>query len=198
MTTRARLTQDRSRARRDTLISAAIELFAEGGTRAVTHRAVAARAGVAPATTTYYFASIEDLIREALQAHLDGWIATLSALEPLDMRGQVGDDPVASAARLFAVRTPEIVAVQLAIYLAAARDDALRTTAAQALDAFDHLIRGALVPEHATDPDTLVAGIFALIAGSAVRRQSGRFDEVTEARILVTSIGHLIRGHLPR
>ena len=44
MTSRAQLTQERSRQRRGELLAAAIELFAEGGARAITHRAVAARA----------------------------------------------------------------------------------------------------------------------------------------------------------
>ena len=58
MATRAQLTQGRSRQRRDELLAATIELFAEGGSRAVTHRAVARRAGLPPATTTYYFSSM--------------------------------------------------------------------------------------------------------------------------------------------
>lgn len=62
--------QDRSRSKHDKLLRAAIELLAEGGTRAVTHRAVAERAGVAPASTTYYFRSIEDLTNQAFARHV--------------------------------------------------------------------------------------------------------------------------------
>ncbi|AWH93586.1 TetR/AcrR family transcriptional regulator [Dietzia lutea] len=46
---------------------AAADLIAEGGVEALTHRAVAARAGVAVGTTTRYFASIDDLRRHALE-----------------------------------------------------------------------------------------------------------------------------------
>lgn len=46
---------------------AAAELIAEAGPGALTHRAVAARAGVAVGTTTRYFATIDDLRRHALE-----------------------------------------------------------------------------------------------------------------------------------
>ena len=46
---------------------AAADLIAEGGMEALTHRAVAARAGVAVGTTTRYFSTIDDLRRHALE-----------------------------------------------------------------------------------------------------------------------------------
>lgn len=53
--------------RRDALVGAAAELLCEGGFEAVRHRAVAARAGLPLASTTYYFASLEDLIAAAVE-----------------------------------------------------------------------------------------------------------------------------------
>ena len=52
--------------RRDALISAAAELLCEGGFDAVRHRAVARRAGLPLASTTYYFSSLDDLIVQAV------------------------------------------------------------------------------------------------------------------------------------
>jgi len=52
--------------RRARLIAAAGELFLEGGFDAVRHRAVADRAQLPLASTTYYFASLEDLVAEAV------------------------------------------------------------------------------------------------------------------------------------
>lgn len=52
--------------RRDALVSAAAELLCEGGFDAVRHRAVARRAGLPLASTTYYFSSLEDLIANAV------------------------------------------------------------------------------------------------------------------------------------
>jgi DNA-binding transcriptional regulator YbjK len=53
--------------RRYALISAAAELLREGGFEAVRHRAVAQRAGLPLASTTYYFSSLDDLIASAVE-----------------------------------------------------------------------------------------------------------------------------------
>jgi len=63
MTSAATPKGERRRAR---LIAAARELLLEGGYDAVRHRAVADRAGLPLASTTYYFASLEDLVVEAV------------------------------------------------------------------------------------------------------------------------------------
>lgn len=53
--------------RRLALVDAAADLLVEGGFDAVRHRAVAAKAGVPLASTTYYFASLHDLIAAAVE-----------------------------------------------------------------------------------------------------------------------------------
>ncbi len=53
--------------RRDALVGAAASLLREGGFDAVRHRAVAERAGLPLASTTYYFASLEDLVTAAAE-----------------------------------------------------------------------------------------------------------------------------------
>jgi DNA-binding transcriptional regulator YbjK len=53
--------------RRYALVSAAAELLSEGGFEAVRHRAVARRAGLPLASTTYYFTSLDDLIASAVE-----------------------------------------------------------------------------------------------------------------------------------
>lgn len=71
--------------RRYALVSAAAELLCEGGFEAVRHRAVARRAGLPLASTTYYFSSLDDLIASAVAhigmlevAHLRAAVAPLS------------------------------------------------------------------------------------------------------------------------
>lgn len=71
--------------RRYALVSAAADLLCEGGFDAVRHRAVARRAGLPLASTTYYFSSLEDLIAKAVEhvgtresAELRERVATLS------------------------------------------------------------------------------------------------------------------------
>jgi DNA-binding transcriptional regulator YbjK len=53
--------------RRHALVSAAAELLCEGGFEAVRHRAVARRAGLPLASTTYYFSSLDDLLVQAVE-----------------------------------------------------------------------------------------------------------------------------------
>jgi DNA-binding transcriptional regulator YbjK len=55
--------------RRAALVAAAAELLVEGGFDAVRHRAVAERAGLPLASTTYYFDSLDDLVTAAVEEH---------------------------------------------------------------------------------------------------------------------------------
>jgi DNA-binding transcriptional regulator YbjK len=67
--------------RRYALVNAAAELLSEGGFEAVRHRAVARRAGLPLASTTYYFSSLDDLIASA--------VAHIGMLEVAQLRAQV-------------------------------------------------------------------------------------------------------------
>ncbi|UBU18647.1 TetR/AcrR family transcriptional regulator [Nonomuraea gerenzanensis] len=68
--------QERSRRRRATLLGAAVTLLTEGGFNAVTHRAVAQRAHLPLAATTYYFASRDQLLAEAFAQLVETELAT--------------------------------------------------------------------------------------------------------------------------
>ncbi|UEA60322.1 TetR family transcriptional regulator [Gordonia otitidis] len=65
MGTMTAATTPKGERRRSRLIAAAGELLLEGGFDAVRHRAVADRAQLPLASTTYYFGSLEDLMAEA-------------------------------------------------------------------------------------------------------------------------------------
>ena len=67
--------------RRYALVTAAADLLCEGGFEAVRHRAVARRAGLPLASTTYYFSSLDDLIASA--------VAHIGMLEVAQLRAQV-------------------------------------------------------------------------------------------------------------
>ena len=79
--------QDRSRRRRDALLRATIELLGESGAKSVTHRAVAERAGLPLASTTYYFRSVHQLIEEALKLHVAERVAELEGLATVALAG---------------------------------------------------------------------------------------------------------------
>ncbi|WP_336652176.1 MULTISPECIES: TetR/AcrR family transcriptional regulator [unclassified Leucobacter] len=69
--------------RRRAILTAATEIVVEQGPAALTHRAIATRAGVALGSTTQYFASIDELRDLALQQLADEIDTSLTQLEPL-------------------------------------------------------------------------------------------------------------------
>ena len=74
--------------RRDELIAAAAELLGSGGFDAVRHRAVAEKAGLPLASTTYYFGSLPELVTAAVERHGREGLAEgrerLAAADPAD------------------------------------------------------------------------------------------------------------------
>ena len=56
--------------RREAILDAALALIAERGTEQLTHRSVAQEAGVPLGSTTYYFASRDELVREAFRRYV--------------------------------------------------------------------------------------------------------------------------------
>lgn len=117
--------------RRYALVSAAADLLCEGGFDAVRHRAVARRAGLPLASTTYYFSSLEDLIAKAVEhvgtresEELRDRVATLS-------RRRRGAESIADVlVDLLVGESPERVTEQLISryerYIACARQPGLR------------------------------------------------------------------------
>ncbi len=66
--------QQRSQATRDRIAQAAIELLGEIGEAGLTHRDVAARAGVSLAATTYHYASKFELLEHASSVILEDYV----------------------------------------------------------------------------------------------------------------------------
>jgi DNA-binding transcriptional regulator YbjK len=76
--------QERARRRKDALLDAAAALLEDGGFGQVTHRAVAERAALPLAATTYYFRSRDDLLTQAFARLVDRDLAaTLDRLRPI-------------------------------------------------------------------------------------------------------------------
>src|SRR6266540_3649893 len=104
---RRRALTERGERRFEALVDAAAALLEEQGFAAVTHRAVAARAGLPLAATTYYFGSLDELVERALgrlaRRHLDRARALASAFPPVTPGAQA--PPGELAARLIALVT---------------------------------------------------------------------------------------------
>jgi DNA-binding transcriptional regulator YbjK len=128
-------TQERGRRRRDALLDAGVDLLTEGGFTRVSHRAVAERASLPLAATTYYFRSRDDLVTAAFERMVDGDLE--ATRERFTARvGQLADtSPEAVAEALAAALLPHDETERrrhLALwelYLQAGRDPALRPLA---------------------------------------------------------------------
>lgn len=190
---RARLTQARSRERRERLLDAAIELYAEGGARAVTHRSVAKRAGLPAATTTYYFTSVGELVRAALSRHTQTWIEDMQALAevPLGLRIQL-DEARDLVSMAFGVRSVETVRTQLTVFLAISGDPELRPLAADAARAMEHLAGVLLASVGIEDAEQLAEELTQLVVGSAAMRLSGAHDDERAADVLFDAVRRLV------
>lgn len=175
--------------RRAAILDAAAELICEAGASCLTHRAVAARAHVAVGSTTQYFASIDDLRDEALQALADENDEALAEvagiLETLDDSGAV-EETIARCAGILHdfLADPRQVHASLAMTSTAMTDPSLRTLALQWSDQLTDLLAGrfgrpraaaavayvdgltvhAALHDGATDTSSITAVLTALLA----------------------------------
>lgn len=149
MTDTTSLGRSRSRRgqhRRELLLRAAADLIAADGFGAVSHRAVAHRAGLPLAATTYYFASLEDLLEQALRLLADRWLdSARTRMEQVPSR-LTSPQQVAEAVLVVAVGTGEADADRDALaiyerYLEAGRHPRLRPLVV----AYDNEVEALLV-----------------------------------------------------
>lgn len=166
-----RPTQARSLQRHEALLRAAIELLAEGGAKAVTHRAVAARAGVPAATTTYYFESIQDLTDQALCRHVDNRVRELEELGAAVMVPGASLNQVAwGFAEALAAGSKLGAIAQYEVCLEAARSPVLHPSVERALAAFERLAEDTLTALGARRPSEAAHALVALIDGFMLHR----------------------------
>ncbi len=182
----------RSRQRRQKLLDATIEIMAEQGLAAVTHRAVAATAGLPPSSTSYFFESIDELMAEAVTEAMDREVARLGALE-----GAFDDGP-ASAGRLIGsfvdfIRSehdPHTVA-QFEIYLYASRKPELRERVVTIIEATRDVARRALNAAGVENPLAADA-MLAMIDGFSLHRIAD--PDTTDVESLLLGLRALLVG----
>lgn len=141
-------------ARRRAIVEATAELITEVGVDAVTHRMIAARAGVPLGATTQYFDTLDDLRGAALQLMIDHVQEQMDLLRTTI--AERGASPAALAGIIHAALV-DAVAVQTdrAVVTAAVRDPQLRSMARQWSDQ----VASFLEPEHGRDR-ALAASVF--------------------------------------
>ena len=158
--------------RRAALLEAAADLAAEIGAGAVTHRAVAARAGVPLSTTSYFFSSIDELVTEALRVGASERVSDFDAAEraavlSVDVPiGAVIDAVVDQA--LASSRSAE--GSQVEYYLAAGRQPELQPEASAVVERFAERVAGQLERTGAVRSNEAAWAITALGDGAMLHR----------------------------
>lgn len=167
--------------RRRHIVDAAVRVIAEVGVADTTHRRIAAAAGVPLGSTTYYFPTLDDLVREALarvadefEQELDRWRSALQATE----------DPAGTLVALvqqYLVDRPRAL-LEYELYLAAARTRELRPLARLWSDGLAAVL-APLAGEQAV-------GLVAVLDGFMLRALV--LDEPVDASSLETALRGLL------
>lgn len=141
--------------RRQEIIDATLRVIERDGVAGVTHRTVAAEADVPTTSTTYHFASLNDLlIATLISCAKDMATEVYWMIDRARSRGSLGADEVAGLlAEALGPRRGRTMA-EYELYLLAARRPELRPAARRWLDVLTSMVR----------PDDLVA-LRAFLAG---------------------------------
>lgn len=148
--------RDPERRRRE-ILNAAAEIVVEQGTAALTHRAAAARAGVALGSTTRYFPSIDDLREATLRMLGDEIDAGLAEIER-DLSS--GEDPAERVAALMHdfLHDPRQVHATVALVTAATSDASLRSLARRWTDRLTDVLARHVGSERAVAAEVYLDG----------------------------------------
>jgi TetR/AcrR family transcriptional regulator, regulator of biofilm formation and stress response len=171
--------------RRDRILAAALRVIAARGVDATTHRAVAAEAGVALASTTYHFASKAELVRDALEQAVD---RSVSAVERASAPPhEPGTAPLVERLLAFVAlleaEDQAPLAAQFELMLEAGRRPHLRPLAEHWSEAYtagiERLAAGAGLP----DPALAATTISDLIDGALLNQLSLPREDFASARL---------------
>lgn len=155
--------------RRDQIVEATLRVIGARGADAVTHRAVAAEAGVSLALTTYHFESKHALVAEAFERVIERSIETVQAHAhasgPIDS-AELADRLVSLTVAQLDDESAPLVA-QYELMLEAARDESLRPLAERWSEAYDESLVALVRAAGLADPE-LSAGILSAVIEGAL------------------------------
>ena len=182
----------RGERRRHEILLAALGIVRERGTAAVTHRAVAERAGVPPATTTYYFDSIDELLEETLKLFVDDEVERLDQLAANLRTASVSPHTISELFAEELMRGGESGdnVAQLELYLEASRRPRLREAAAACLTAYAGAAEAALSASGAPRAAEGARAFVALADGLALARTAAP-DSLHDADTLARALRDL-------
>lgn len=158
--------------RRSALVGAAAELLRTGGFDAVRHRAVAERAGLPLASTTYYFASLDDLVVAAVeQTGRDELAEVRAALEELPADASASEAAELALDQLLGRESrtsPEAVVLRYERFVGGGRRPYLRPLMRALRGEFDVLLTTVLVRGGWVVDDAALLRVVAIVDGTVV------------------------------
>jgi TetR/AcrR family transcriptional regulator, regulator of biofilm formation and stress response len=164
--------------RRDRLVDTTLDVIAEQGVTAATHRAIARAADVPLGSLTYHFNSLTELLAAAFTRHVD------AVAERFDERMQAAPDRAAALEALVEHLTGDLLGSQrdlvlaVELYVAAARDPALRAVTQDWMSRSRRSLERHLDPVTAREVDALVEG---LVLHSALSTDPMTADQIRSA-----------------
>ncbi len=161
--------------RRAALLDAAAALASEVGAGAVTHRAVAARAGVPLSTTSYFFSSIDELVTEALRRGTQNRVSDFDSVERVWVLNEGGpiDESVAAVADEMLERPAAHEGTLVELYLASGRQPELQPDVSAFVNRFASRIEWQLNRAGATNASDIAWAIQAFTDGAMLHRLAG-------------------------
>ena len=157
------------------LLDAAVEVISRQGVARLTHRAVAAEAGVPQAAPGYYFENVDDILVGALTQASGRYV---QAVDELAEAVSAGRDFATALADMVVdgVADTRLMLAEYELYLAAARRTELRPIALRWVDRLS-----ALAATVTGDPGAARA-VVALVEGTLVQSMLGRVPDRDELR----------------
>jgi TetR/AcrR family transcriptional regulator, regulator of biofilm formation and stress response len=135
--------------RRRRIVDAAIRVVARDGIAGLSHRRVAAEADVPLGSTTYHFASRDDLLEVALRQVTEEWLAGVDHWErSIDPTLPFADELLRLIEETL-IDNRERAELEYELYLAALNHEAVRPLAAECLDGLTSRLRRR-VPDDAS------------------------------------------------
>jgi DNA-binding transcriptional regulator YbjK len=180
--------------RREQILEAALRVIGRSGRQAVTHRAVAEEAGVPLGSTTYYFDSRDDLLRQALEhvaaSEVERYAERGEELRLVKSARELADRLVDDLVEAATDRIAYIAEYEL--WLEAGQRPELREAAQSWCDAEQRSVAGGMEAVGSTDPAADASLVVAAIDGLGERALAREDDPAAAAEEFRPELRRLI------
>ncbi len=157
--------------RREAILEATLRVIAAGGPDEVTHRRVAAEAAVPLGSTTYYFASRDELVRDAFRHYVGKVFAFLGTVErDVPRRGTEDVVEFLTEVARREVADPESLLIEYELIVRAARDPVLAAAFNDYARALESRLAEWLEGLGAPQPFDAARTLIALVRGVELQR----------------------------